>query len=195
MGTWSTGPFDNDTAADYALALDAAKPDEREALIRGVLARTAHATGEFWEVQEAVAAASVIAAQCPGGESVDSAYGPQAAMPPLPADLPALAAKALGRILDDTHLTTYWVRPQDADRWLTTLTRLHEVLAPPPTLTGIASHGPATRATADRTRPAQQKPPVPPTTGEYTVLRSRQTHRSAPASPTSNTPHHRHRHR
>ncbi|MFE2315370.1 DUF4259 domain-containing protein [Streptomyces sp. NPDC059441] len=41
MGTWDTGPFDNDTAADFANTLDDAKPEEREALIRGVLTRTA----------------------------------------------------------------------------------------------------------------------------------------------------------
>ena len=39
MGTWDTGPFDNDTAADFAVALDGADDAEREALIRGVLAR------------------------------------------------------------------------------------------------------------------------------------------------------------
>jgi Domain of unknown function (DUF4259) len=36
MGTWDTGPFDNDTAADFANALDDAEPEAREALIRMV---------------------------------------------------------------------------------------------------------------------------------------------------------------
>ena len=40
MGTWGTGPFDNDGAADFAGDLDEAPPAEREALVRGVLART-----------------------------------------------------------------------------------------------------------------------------------------------------------
>ncbi|WP_309171984.1 MULTISPECIES: DUF4259 domain-containing protein [unclassified Streptomyces] len=53
MGTWDTGPFDNDTAADFTNALDGAKPEEREALIRGVLTRTVDATGWLTEGEEA----------------------------------------------------------------------------------------------------------------------------------------------
>ena len=45
MGTWGPGPFDNDTAADFAGDLDDALPDEREAIVRGVLARTVNAAG------------------------------------------------------------------------------------------------------------------------------------------------------
>ena len=45
MGTWGIGPFDNDTAADFAGDLDDALPGEREALVRGVLTRTGSATG------------------------------------------------------------------------------------------------------------------------------------------------------
>ncbi|WP_373559556.1 DUF4259 domain-containing protein [Streptomyces sp. OK228] len=37
---WGTGPFDNDTAADFANALDDAEPEACETLIRGVLIRT-----------------------------------------------------------------------------------------------------------------------------------------------------------
>src|SRR5262245_13461015 len=70
MGTWDTGPFDNDTAADFANALDDAEPEAREALIRGVLVRTIDATGYLAEADEAVAAAALIAAQCPGGDPV-----------------------------------------------------------------------------------------------------------------------------
>ncbi|MFB7645667.1 DUF4259 domain-containing protein [Streptomyces sp. NPDC056084] len=33
-GTWDTGPFDNDTAGDFADTLAAAKYEEREAHIR-----------------------------------------------------------------------------------------------------------------------------------------------------------------
>ncbi|WP_257139411.1 DUF4259 domain-containing protein [Streptomyces sp. or20] len=39
MGTWDIGPFDNDTAADFADELDEAAREEREAMIRGVLKR------------------------------------------------------------------------------------------------------------------------------------------------------------
>ncbi|ADI11834.1 hypothetical protein SBI_08716 [Streptomyces bingchenggensis BCW-1] len=133
MGTWDTGPFDNDTAADFAIALDNANPEEREVLIRGVLARTVNATGYLAEAEEAVAAAALIAVQCPGGEPIDTAYGPEKAMPAFPADLRMLAAEALTRILDDdSGLAANWLDPADASRWLTTLNRIRTVLAPPP---------------------------------------------------------------
>lgn len=77
MGTWGTGPFDNDTAADFAGDLDDAPPGEREAHVRGVLARTVSAAGYLDVAQEAVAAAALIAAQCPGGRPVETVYGPE----------------------------------------------------------------------------------------------------------------------
>ncbi|MFE5855471.1 DUF4259 domain-containing protein [Streptomyces sp. NPDC056500] len=52
MGTWGTGPFGNDTAADFANALDDAEPEEREALIRGVLTITVDATSWLIEGEE-----------------------------------------------------------------------------------------------------------------------------------------------
>jgi hypothetical protein len=72
VDTWDTGPFDNDTAADFANALDDAEPEEREALIRGVLTRTVNATGTLVEAEEAVAAAALIAAQCPAESGLDN---------------------------------------------------------------------------------------------------------------------------
>ncbi|MEV4682309.1 DUF4259 domain-containing protein [Streptomyces kurssanovii] len=133
MGTWDTGPFGNDTAADFADALDDVDPDAREALIRGVLIRTIDATGYLTEADEAVAAAAVIAAQCPGGESVDTTCGPETPMPAFPADLRALAGEALARIADDeTGPASNWVDPQDLKQWRVTLTRLRAVLSPPP---------------------------------------------------------------
>ncbi|MFF8545027.1 DUF4259 domain-containing protein [Streptomyces werraensis] len=133
MGTWDTGPFDNDTAADFANALDDAKPEEREALVRGVLTRTVDATGYLTEAEEAVAAAALIAAQCPGGEPVDTPYGPETAMPVFPADLHTLADEALARIvIDETGPASNWVDPEDWKQWRTTLNRLRAVLVPPP---------------------------------------------------------------
>ncbi|PWI09878.1 hypothetical protein DIZ27_15325 [Streptomyces sp. NWU339] len=134
MGTWDTGPFDNDTAADFANALDDAEPDAREALIRGVLIRTIDATGHLAEAEEAVAAAALIAAQCPGGDPVDTPYGPETPMPALPTDLRTLADEALARIADDeAGPASNWVDPKDWKQWRTMLTRLRAVLAPPPT--------------------------------------------------------------
>ncbi|MBM9504047.1 DUF4259 domain-containing protein [Actinacidiphila acididurans] len=133
MGTWGTGPFDNDTAADFANALDDAEPDARESLIRGVLVRTVDRIGYLVEADEAVAAAALIAAQCPGGEPVDTPYGPEKPLPTFPTDLRTLADEALARIAgDEAGPASNWVDPEDWKQWQAMLTRLRGVLAPPP---------------------------------------------------------------
>lgn len=132
MGNWDTGPFDNDTAADFANALDDAEPGAREALIRGVLIHTIDATGYLAEAEEAVAAA-LVAAQCPGGEPANMSYGPETPMPVFPSDLRALADEALARIVsDEDGPASSWVNPEDWKQWRAILTRLRAVLAPPP---------------------------------------------------------------
>ncbi|WP_232795215.1 DUF4259 domain-containing protein [Kitasatospora sp. NRRL B-11411] len=133
MGTWGTGPFDNDTAADFANALDDAGAEEREALIRGVLVRAVNATDELSEAEEAVGAAAVLASQCPGGQPVDPVCGPETPMPEFSTDLRVLAAEALTRIAaDDDGLVSNWVEPGDAHRWLAMVAALRAVLDPPP---------------------------------------------------------------
>ncbi|MEU9927232.1 DUF4259 domain-containing protein [Streptomyces anulatus] len=133
MGTWDTGPLDNDSAADFANALDEAELEAREALTRGVLVRTIDATGYLTEAEEAVAAAALIAPQCPGGEAVDTSYGPEKPMPVFPLDLRVLADEALARIIDDEDgPASNWVDPEDWKQWRAILTRLRAVLAPPP---------------------------------------------------------------
>lgn len=134
MGTWGTGPFDNDAAADFCDVLDdAASSDEREEIVRGVLTRTVNATGYLIEAQEAVAAAVLIAAQCPGGEPVETVYGPRQPLPAFPSDLRELAATALDRIsADESGLSAGWVSPADARDWLSSLKNLRDVLDPPP---------------------------------------------------------------
>ncbi|MFF9373801.1 DUF4259 domain-containing protein [Streptomyces griseoluteus] len=125
--------FANDTAADFANALDEAKPDAREALIRGVLVRTIEATGYFTEAEEAVAAAALIAPHCPGDEPVDMSYGPQISMPAFPSNLRVLADEALARVVgDEEGPASNWVDPEDWEQWRATLMRLRAVLAPPP---------------------------------------------------------------
>ncbi|MGW4982603.1 DUF4259 domain-containing protein [Streptomyces mirabilis] len=111
MGTWDTGPFDNDTAADFANALDNAEP----------------------EADEAVAAAALIAAQCPEGEPVDTPYGPETPMPMFPTDLRELADEAVACIAgDDAGSASHWVAQEDWKQRRAMLTRLRAVLAPPP---------------------------------------------------------------
>jgi hypothetical protein len=133
VGTWGTGPFDNDTAADFAGDLDDAPPGEREALVRGVLTRTASDTGYLAEAEEAVAAAALIAAQCPGGSPVDTVYGPDEPLPVFPEDLRKLAASALDRVLaDDSWLRGNWNDPAKMRQWLASVRACRDVLDPPP---------------------------------------------------------------
>ncbi|MFF9055669.1 DUF4259 domain-containing protein [Streptomyces erythrochromogenes] len=145
MGTWGTGPFDNDTAADFADALDDAEPGAREALVRGVLVRTIDATGYLWEADEAVAAAALVAVQCPGGVALGTPCGPKASMPPFSADLRALADEALSRIADNEDAdgpASNWFDPADEKQWRATLARLRAVLYPPPSLALFELHPP-----------------------------------------------------
>lgn len=133
MGTWDTGPFDNDSAADFADAFDNARPDEREALVRGILRRTADAAGWLAEGEQAVAAAALIAAQCPGGDPIDIPHGPEEPLPAFPADLRTLADEALARVIsEEAGPASNWVDPEDWKQWRANLNRLRTVLAPPP---------------------------------------------------------------
>lgn len=69
MGTWDAGPFDNDTAADFCGDLDEAAVGEREGIVRGALTRVIDTASGYLEAPEsdqAVAAAALVAAQCPG---------------------------------------------------------------------------------------------------------------------------------
>ncbi|MFE7385873.1 DUF4259 domain-containing protein [Streptomyces zhihengii] len=133
MGTWDTGPFDNDTAADFADTLDDVSPAKREALIRGVLMRTVDATDWLTEGEEAVAAAALIAAQCPGGDPSDTPYGPKTPMPAFPNDLRPLADEALSRVIsNEAGPASNWVDPEGWKQWRANLNRLRAVLVPPP---------------------------------------------------------------
>jgi len=132
VGTWGIGPFDNDTAADFAYELDDADLVKREALIRVALLQVTDATGYLYGAQEAVAAAALIAAQCPGGEPIEDGDGPEKVMPVFPDDLRELAVEALDRIVSDEFgLVESWVAPEDGKQWLSSINRLRAILAPP----------------------------------------------------------------
>ncbi|MGA5521798.1 DUF4259 domain-containing protein [Streptomyces pseudogriseolus] len=144
MGTWGTGPFDNDAAADFAGALDAAGPERRVAVVRDVLVRTTEAGGRLDDADEAVAAAALVAAQCPGGEPVDTAYGPEQPMPAFPDDLRKLADEALARTATDPcGPAPDWVDAEDAEQWQAVLARLRAVLVPPPAISASDDERPA----------------------------------------------------
>ncbi len=135
MGTWDIGPFDNDTAADFADDLDDAAVKERGSLIRKVLVR-ADRTQPYLEVPEAevaVAAAAPVAAQCAGGAEISLPYGPEEPVPVLPEDFRQLALEALDRVMaEDSELPDLWGETGDGRRWRSGIVRLRAVLDPPP---------------------------------------------------------------
>ncbi|MGW6571140.1 DUF4259 domain-containing protein [Streptomyces sp. NPDC054945] len=134
MGTWDVGPFDNDTAADFSGDLDEAPEGERESLIRNALVRTID-TRDYLDQDiavEAVAAAALVSAQCPGGEPVTTAYGPDLPIPQLPADLRELAVQAIDRVLTEpSELMELWGETDTAGPWRGTIVRLRTSLLPP----------------------------------------------------------------
>ncbi|MEU6542754.1 DUF4259 domain-containing protein [Streptomyces sp. NPDC046859] len=132
MGTWDIGPFDNDTAADFANDLDDAAEGERERLVRGALMRAVdnHDYLEAPDAEEAVAAAALIAAQCPGGEPVSLHYGPEKPIPRMSADVRRLAAEALDRVLaDKSELSDLW-GAEEGGRWRGSVAHLRRLLDP-----------------------------------------------------------------
>ncbi|MEV7952267.1 DUF4259 domain-containing protein [Streptomyces rubiginosohelvolus] len=78
MGTWDIGPFDNDTAADFAGNLNEAAVEEREPMIRRVLKRAADPADclDTPDAERAVGAAALVVAQRPAGKPTSSNYGP-----------------------------------------------------------------------------------------------------------------------
>ena len=115
MGTWDFGPFDNDNAADWCGDLDDAEPGQRVGMIRDALNETLH-EGEYLDsdfATTAIAAAAVVASQVPGGEPITSSYAPHflttGGTLDIPADLPALALRALDRVAaEDSEWRDLW---------------------------------------------------------------------------------------
>ncbi|MBT2448204.1 DUF4259 domain-containing protein [Streptomyces sp. ISL-43] len=135
MGTWDVGPFDNDTAADFSGGLDEAPEDEREGIIRSALVRTIGTRDHLDQdmAVEAVAAAALVAAQCPGGEPVTTPYGPDLPVPQLSADLRELAVQALDRVVTEpSELMELWGETDADGPWRETIARLRIPLLPDP---------------------------------------------------------------
>ncbi|WP_432023949.1 DUF4259 domain-containing protein [Streptomyces parvus] len=134
MGTWGIGPFDNDTAADFAGDLDEVAREERQAMIRGVLNRAAGAV-DFLGVSDgerAVGAAALVVAQHPDSDPACSNYGPSEPLPELPADLRMLAVDALDEVISNrSELAELWAEAANWPKWRQDITRLRNVLDPP----------------------------------------------------------------
>ncbi|WP_331733601.1 DUF4259 domain-containing protein (plasmid) [Embleya sp. NBC_00888] len=135
MGTWDIGPFDNDMAADFAGTLDETPHDQRVGVVRSALMQAVQAQDylEGAEGDEAVAAAALVAAQCPGGEPVCTSYGPDEPVPTLPDDLRSLAVAALDRVVaENSELAELWDDTAHGPAWRDSVRRLRAVLDPEP---------------------------------------------------------------
>ncbi|MFI1246474.1 DUF4259 domain-containing protein [Streptomyces anulatus] len=132
MGAWDIGHFDNDTAADFGGRVDDAESGKKADVLRDVLTAVADTGPEDYADcgEEAVAAAALIAAQCPGGEPVTTAYGPKEPLPPLPADLRPLAVRALDRLTGkNAEPLDLWQEAGEGQAWLAGIAVLRAVLA------------------------------------------------------------------
>jgi hypothetical protein len=133
VGTWDIGPFDNDTAADFAGDLDEAALEEREPMIRRVLKRAADVRDflEIPDAERAVAAAALVVAQHPDGWPACSNYGPSEPLPELPVDLRTLAVEALDQVVaESSEIAELW-DVAEGRKWRQDITRLRDVLEPP----------------------------------------------------------------
>ncbi|MGW7304863.1 DUF4259 domain-containing protein [Streptomyces sp. NPDC054835] len=132
MGTWDIGPFDNDTAADFSYRIDEATEGDKAAVLLVAFREVTENGDDYLDSDlavEAVAAAALVAAQCPGGEPVTTAYGPKQAVPALPTALRPLAVAALDRVLGkDSELLELW-EESDGEEWKAGILRLRAVLA------------------------------------------------------------------
>ncbi|PPS67053.1 MULTISPECIES: DUF4259 domain-containing protein [Streptomyces] len=80
---------------------------------------------------EAVAAAALIAAQCPGGEPTSTSYGPDKALPNFAESLRPLAVGALDRVLGEaSELAELWHETSPGSAWRHSISRIRAVLAP-----------------------------------------------------------------
>ncbi|MEV0151688.1 MULTISPECIES: DUF4259 domain-containing protein [unclassified Nonomuraea] len=133
MGAWGSGPFDNDSAADWCGDLDDADPEERAGMVREALLGVVESV-DYLEVDEgsaAVAATAIVAAECCGGPPVTSAYAPdfllEGGRVGLSDALAPLALRALDRVLgEDSELWQLW---EDVDGGRSLLTEVEPLRA------------------------------------------------------------------
>ncbi|MDX2297534.1 MULTISPECIES: DUF4259 domain-containing protein [Streptomyces] len=130
MGTWDIGPFDNDTAADFSYRVDEAADGKKADVLLAAFREVTGAGEEYLDADfgaEAIAAAALVAAQCPGGEAVTS-YGPKKPLGDLPVELRAEAVAALDRVLaEPSELLELW-EESDGEEWKAGVLKLRGVL-------------------------------------------------------------------
>jgi uncharacterized protein DUF4259 len=137
VGTWGSGPFDDDTAADWAGDLNEASPEDRPGIVLDTL-RAVIDESDYIESEvgvQAIAAAAIVAMHRPGGEQFESVYAPDfieaGERLNLAPDIAPLALQALERVAgDESEWSELWQEAPDgpADA-LAMVERLREVLA------------------------------------------------------------------
>jgi hypothetical protein len=130
---WDASPVGNDDAADFADELDKTAAPTHIEMVGAVLERIAN-TGitedlDAGDAPRAVAAAALVAAQCPASEPVRHNYGPSTSMPQFPGYFRQLAIDALDRLVTPpSWLADGW---SDDAAWRRTVNDLRNVLDPP----------------------------------------------------------------
>ena len=114
MGSFGTGPFDNDTALDWTHELAAEGPR----FLIATLARVTDADPDAYlgrrRCEEALAAVATVIAARAGDLPVPNAVADWLTrQPPLDPDLDALAQEAVRRIVTSSELADFWLEAGD----------------------------------------------------------------------------------
>ncbi|MFC8096704.1 DUF4259 domain-containing protein [Streptomyces sp. NPDC057301] len=134
MGTWGTGPFVSDLAADFVDELEGLPPqmviDVLERALQRVTDSGARVDGG--DGVEAVAAAALVASTIrDSGIVIEPDDGPREPLPELPLSLRRSAVLALHRVLEDgSEMATGWGDSADAVQWRQEVQQIVEALAP-----------------------------------------------------------------
>lgn len=121
MGTWGTGPFENDLAVDFVDDLEELDGQQLVDLLERAFRRVTD-SGERVDGADgavAVVAGALVASTLPDSPiGIDPDEGPSEPLPRLPDSLYASAGLALDRVLQGgSEMATGWVDSADADRW------------------------------------------------------------------------------
>ncbi|WP_329266960.1 DUF4259 domain-containing protein [Streptomyces sp. NBC_01451] len=134
MGTWGTGPFDSDLAADFVNDLEGLTSQKVIEVLERAFRRVTDsgARVDGGDGAEAVVAAALVASTIPGsGMVIDPDDGPREPLPQLPLALRSSAVLALQCLLHDgSELLTGWVDSADAALWRHEVHRIAETLGP-----------------------------------------------------------------
>ncbi|MBQ0850280.1 DUF4259 domain-containing protein [Streptomyces sp. BH-SS-21] len=132
MGTWGTGPLQNNFAAEFVDEVEELSGPELIDVLERTFQRVtdsgARVDGKHGA--EAVAAGALVANTLPDSPiGINPDEGPSQPLPKLPASLCVSARLALDRVLQDgSEMATCWVDSTDADRWRMHVRQIIEVL-------------------------------------------------------------------